>query len=173
MKFLDLHQDDAKWLRRWMRSNLVCVLGISCFLVALRDQTSLPFVSLGQLQADQLVAVRDETGVPTGDKSSTLPPETELVLLDKRRPNPVAPTGWRRTAQGWEDVSTWRPAPRPLGEIIATQVDREPVWAREILGRLRGVPPLMFAMVQITAIAAIVRFAKNRDDVARQTQHAS
>lgn len=165
MKFFNLHSDDARWLSRWVRSNLVCVLAIICFLIAIRNETPVPFVSISQVQADQSVALRS-ADLPPEDLGTALPPETKLVLLGSRRPNPVAPEGWRRTDQGWEHVSTWRPIPRPLDEIIATQVDREPAWIRNILDRLRSVPPLMFALIQVTAIAAIVNVAGNKNRIA-------
>lgn len=164
MKFFKLHPDDARWLCRWVRSNLVCVLAILCFLIAIRNETPVPFATMSQVQADQAVAVHSER--PPEDVWTALPPETELVLLGSRRPNPVAPEGWRRTDQGWEHVSTWRPIPRPLGEIIETQLDQEPAWVRFILDRLRSVPPLMFALIQITAIAAIVNVARNKNEIA-------
>jgi hypothetical protein len=164
MKLFKLHPDDARWLCRWMRSNLVCVLAILCFLAAIRNESPVPFATMRQVQADQSLTLQSADLSP--DVGTAMPPETELVLLDSRRPNPVAPEGWRRTDQGWEHVSTWRPMPRPLDEIIETQVDQEPAWVRFILDRLRSVPPLMFALIQITAIAAIVNVARNRREMA-------
>lgn len=162
MKLLKLHPDDAQWLRRWIRSNLVCVLVILCFLIAIRNQSPESCTTSGLAQAGQL-PVQPAYG-ETDRPEEVLPPETKLVLLDSRRPNPVLPEGWRRTKHGWEHVSTWR-IPRPLGQIIANQLDREPVWARNILAGLRSVPPLMFALIQITAIAAIINASRNRTAV--------
>ena len=146
-----------------MRSNLACVLLMTCFLLAIRTDIPMPFAAITQAQTEQSMTFPSEDVSPQ-DVKTLLPPETELVLLSSRRPNPVAPEGWRRTDQGWEHVSTWRPAARPLGEIIETQVDQEPAWMRDLLERLRKVPPLMFALIQITAIAAIVNVARNQSE---------
>ena len=164
MKLFKLHHDDARWLCRWMRNNLIGVLAILCFLVAIRNESPVPFAAMSHVQADQSLTLQSADLPP--EVGAAMPPETELVLLDARRPNPVAPEGWRRTDQGWEHVSTWRPMPRPLDEIIETQVQQESVWIRFILARLRRVPPLMFALIQITAVAAIVNVARKRCEIA-------
>ncbi len=148
-----------------MRCNLVCVFAILCFLIAIRNETPVPFVTMSQVRADQSMAL-PSADLQREDLVTALPPETELVLLGSRRPNPVAPEGWRRTDQGWEHVSTWRPIPRPLDEIIETQVDRSPPGFDTYLIRLRSVPPLMFALIQITAIATIVNVARNKNEIA-------
>ena len=145
MKFFYVHPNDARWLRRWLANNIVCVLAIVCFLVTIRLATSVPPATIKRASADR-------SAVMQGD----LPPETDRVLPNSRERNPVAPEGWRRTDQGWEHVSTWPPIPRPLFEIIQSQQDREPAWIQLLLAKLRNVPPLIFALIQVTAIAVIV-----------------
>ena len=165
MKLTKLHPDDLRWLSRWLRSNLVCVLAIFCFLMVIRNNAPSRSTTAGQARAEQAEAAPPATDAAPAELETTLPPESELVLLPSRRPNPVAPKGWRRTKHGWEHVSTWRPIPRPLGQIIETQFDREPAWARLMLERLRGVPPLMFALIQVTAIAAIVNVSASKNQL--------
>lgn len=150
MKFFDVHPDDARWLRRWLRSNVLCFGLIICFALAIRFDpvASHEARSAGQAESSELAA---------------LPPETDLVLLTSRDLNPIAPQGWRRTARGWEHVSSWS-MPRPLGEIIASQRSREPVWMQMTLAKLRNVPPLFFALLQIIAVAVIVAIARRRSE---------
>lgn len=88
-----------------------------------------------------------------------LPPESELVYLPVRSPNPIAPQGWRRTDRGWEHVSTWPKPGRPLGEIVREQEQREPRWLSNVLTEVRQLPPLTFAALQIVAIAGVVRLS--------------
>lgn len=70
------------------------------------------------------------------------------------------PSGMRRTSRGWEDASLWHISPdienRSIDDWMETQQDREPGWLRTIFAEIRMTPPLMIAVIQITAIAAIV-----------------
>ena len=151
MKFFYLHPNDVRWLCRWLRNNLLCMVAIVCFLLTIRLASSMPLAPITRSQVDHSSAA-------TGD----LPHEGELLLLTSRHPIPVAPEGWRRTDKGWEHVSTWRSMPRPLGEIIKSQVEREPAWLQLTLAKLRNVPPLIFALIQLTAITAIVNTSRNK-----------
>lgn len=153
MKLLHLHPDDARWLSRWLRSNLVCCLAIVGILLMIRQDSVVTPRTLATVRADIH---------PEDEPSGPLPPESELVLLDAYPSNPVAPQGWRRTANGWEHVSTWRLS-RPLGEIIRTQRAREPVWIQFTLARLRDIPPWIYALLQIAAITMIVRTVRDRE----------
>jgi hypothetical protein len=152
MKFFYMHPDDAQWLRRWLRNNLVCFLAILGFLLIIR------FEGIDPLEAMK-TARADHSEVAT---SSQLPAEREFAQLTSRSPDPIAPQGWRRTEQGWEDVSKWPPLPRPLGEIILGQQEREPAWIQFSLATVRGIPPLAFAMLQIAAIAVVVNLSRRR-----------
>ncbi len=75
----------------------------------------------------------------------------------------VIPEGWRRTKYGWEHTSTWTSlfANASINELIAIQRHREPAWIRYGFAKLRAIPPLMVAVLQITAIAVIVNIAEN------------
>lgn len=160
MRSLAWHPEDARWLRGWLRSHFVCAVAISAFLLLVHRQPhrSDPLKAqsspLGRL--DRLSPGRASTGSkrvpPLSDVASMLPPSG--------RARSVAPAGWRRTDRGWENVATWRPSARPLGEIVMQQEAREPNWMKSAMARLRQLPPLAFAMLQIAAISAIVAFSQ-------------
>jgi hypothetical protein len=156
MTFFHVHPDEVVWLRRWLRGNLICCLAIVCFALAIRFD---PSVSPEPMKLARASLARGYNALIASPPDDRLPPESELILLTSRPANPIAPQGWRRTDQGWEHVSTWS-LPRPLGEIIEGQRDREPAWLQLTLARLRDVPPLVFGMLQIAAIALIVRFTR-------------
>jgi hypothetical protein len=131
MKQFNLSAQDRNWLSTWMRNNLVCAVGVACLLVGLQMGSTVPLVQMKQASADPIATATDGISVP--------------------------PHGWRRTINGWEHVSAWRsPSSRPLGEIVSIQRQREPAWLQQSLRRLRELPPLIFALFQLTAIAAII-----------------
>jgi hypothetical protein len=177
MRHLELHPEDAQWLRRWLCSNLVCCFAICGFLLLVGFQSDRP----GELQARTGVRLQAEEqtlrqAVAFSDDlqdraigADLLQPNSELALLSGQHPNPVAPEGWRRTSEGWEHVSTWQPIARPLGEIVMEQKAREPIWIRAGLAKVRDVPPLAFALLQIAAISAIVGLSRTerREDLKR------
>jgi hypothetical protein len=74
------------------------------------------------------------------------------------------PTGMRRTTSGWEDSSLWHVSTdlqsRSIHAWMTHQRRREPGWARRVFERIRGTPPLMIAVIQISAIAAIVHLSR-------------
>ncbi|MCO8122771.1 hypothetical protein NHH03_13570 [Stieleria sp. TO1_6] len=74
------------------------------------------------------------------------------------------PTGLRRTKNGWEDTTLWYVSPdvetRSINSWMDQQRQREPSWVRLFFDKLRRTPPLMIAVIQISAIAAIVRISR-------------
>lgn len=81
----------------------------------------------------------------------------------------VIPTGWRRTNAGWEHASTWSLGSSNINDLIAAQRRREPAWIRFFFLKLRSIPPLVVAVMQITAIAVIMRIAEDyRSTVSRE-----
>ena len=138
MKLCHIHPDDVRWLKRWLRSNLICVSIAACILLLMRVETIVP--TLRPLQADT-PSVGSQPAVA------------------------VIPHGWRRTRDGWEDSSTWVSRAQPLGEIIRSQQQREPALMQRILATVCAVPPLLYALAQVLAIAAIVRWTR-RDRLA-------
>ncbi len=156
MNALPLHPNDSKWLRGWLLSNLRFSIAALLLLIAVGHLPEIP-ITPGH-------AAIFETAI---DPSTELPPETELVLLKARRPHPVAPQGWRRTSAGWEHVSTWTSLRKSINQLIATQQNREPAWIRFTFAKIRSVPPLMVALLQVTAITVIVNVARSRQVVNR------
>ena len=76
----------------------------------------------------------------------------------------VIPRGMRRTKNGWEDASLWYVSTefqaRSIDSWLDIQRHREPTWLRKLFERIRTTPPLMIAVIQITAIAAIVHISQ-------------
>ena len=144
MHFFHIHPDDYRWLRRWVRSNLACFFLIAGFLLTIRLST---------------IDSNDAASCAHADRFSVaLPQHEEIVVVPADHSEAVVPTGWRLTSDGWENVSSWS-FPRRLGDIINSQLSREPVWMRLTLAKVRGVPPLAYATLQLILIALIVRVA--------------
>jgi hypothetical protein len=162
MKQSPVHPDEWKWLKGWLRSNLTVASLIYSFLIFAQVTPDLPVVSGQAATAD--VVQRDHLAatIPRPAAESPLPPETDLVLLTSRRPNPVAPEGWRRTVNGWEDASTWTTLGPSISQRIIAQQSREPEWVRNLFVTILGISPLMIALLQLTAVAAIVHVAQTR-----------
>lgn len=66
----------------------------------------------------------------------------------------VTPRGWRRTKNGWEHTSSWRPQ-RSLSDFVHVEQQREQFWIHHFFNGVRNVPPLAYACLQIAAISAI------------------
>ncbi len=138
MTLFEIRNKDRRWLIRWLLSNLVCVAAFACVLTFLRVTSTSPSIPIGTATADSLAIDKDPGSIP--------------------------PQGWRRTANGWENVSQWRSRPTlPLAELILIQKGREPAWIQHVLQLLRDVSPLTYALLQITTIAAIVWIAESRN----------
>ena len=88
----------------------------------------------------------------------------------------VKPTGWRRTRNGWENTATWRTSLASLGEIVRQQQEREPGWFKKLLASVRSIPPWGVALLQLTAVVAILIFerwaAAHRSQQAIRTETA-
>ncbi len=151
MKYFHVHQDDLAWLGRWLRSNLAFATAGMTLMIAMQYQPNMP-----------TAPAHEAISETSFDSSEQLPAETELVLLTSRPQNPVAPEGWRRTRDGWEHVSTWDTVGQSINQLIAAQQEREPAWLRVAFAKIRRIPPLMIAMMQITAIAVIVNVSRSR-----------
>ncbi|MEM8910630.1 MAG: hypothetical protein AAGC97_02590 [Planctomycetota bacterium] len=95
-----------------------------------------------------------------GTSRSDMPVDPSTLPVQGRA---VPPVGWRRTADGWQHVSTWLMTGRPsLGQLIHTQRKQEPVWMQQWMQAIRQVPPQWFAMGQIALIIAVVAVARSR-----------
>lgn len=126
---------------RWLRNNLVCCLGIASLLALLQIESATPIVRMQRAAADQAPAALPTTSASTLESNGIS----------------VLPHGWRRTANGWEHVSSWqRATSRPLAELVLIQCRREPAWVQQALKLLREISPVTFAMLQLTLISAII-----------------
>ena len=87
-------------------------------------------------------------------------------ILSARNTNTTLPKGMRRTKNGWEDTSFWNISTdirhRSIDSWMDDQRKREPSWLRRILEEIRTMPPLMIAVIHVTAIAAIVHVSRNQ-----------
>lgn len=151
MKLLQINKEDSAWLKRWLRSNLSFFGVVVLLLVALKFEPEMP---VSRLSANDSVA----------ENMEELPPETEKVLLSSRDPNPVLPQGWRRTRDGWEDVSTWTKTGKNINDLIAEQKSQEPAWIRIVFSKIRAISPLMIALMQVSVVATIVNVARSRKE---------
>ena len=160
MKQSCLNPAELKWLHGWLRSNVTIAGLIFSLLIVAQHAPDIPIMS-GHVATAGVVA-RDSENPRLDDHKVALPPETELVLLTSRPPNPVAPEGWRRTVDGWEHVSTWASFGPSISQRIIAQRAQEPRWIRHAFIRILGISPLLIGMFQLTAIAAIVYVAQRR-----------
>jgi hypothetical protein len=151
MAMFNLDPQDRRWLRRWLGTQLICTSVAMAILLWLRIGSGVPIkplpsplpIATAQAASNQSLAVTSQPAAAMGNGVS------------------VAPQGWRRTVNGWEHVSQWQlPPPRPLQEWISVQQQREPDWAEATLQRLRDLPPVNYALFQLTAIVGIVWLAE-------------
>lgn len=130
MSFFYIHPDDRRWLKRWFRNNLVCFAVIVLFLLTLRLSTA---VRPEPVVTDEPVAAAHEV---------------------------VVPEGWRRTNRGWEHTSRWQLAEPSDATRYASVALVQPIWATTTMETVRNTSPLVIAVMQITAIALIVRTSR-------------
>lgn len=181
MNFFYIHPDDLRWLGRWLRNNLLCIVAIICFLLMIRLLSSAPASLVAQSEIAEKPAYNERCELSPGSEPCELSDGNERGERMTADAQPerttadvqfqaVAPEGWRLTATGWEDVSTWPALPRSLGEIVLSQEKNEPAWLQFTLAKVRGIPPLVFALLQLTAIAAIVNSAKSSEQPPRRPE---
>jgi hypothetical protein len=97
----------------------------------------------------------------------------------------VPPTGWRRTTRGWERAETWGSTsavmagdslephgfrgsfattggirPQTVGQWMAWDQAREPSWANAVLGALKRINPLFFAVFLVGVALVITRISE-------------
>ena len=160
MKILHVHTDDRAWMWRRLRSSSRGMAVLFVLSSLLHQGPSLPD-SAGS----------ETTATAPSVAADSAPSETQIAVASgtDRRLNPVAPVGWRRTNRGWEHVSTWSTAgttvlstgsSASINQLILSQRASESWWIRTTLAHLRQIPPLMFSVMQIAAIAVIAGIAK-------------
>lgn len=138
MKFFHVHPNDSRWLRSWLRNNLIGFVAIVGIIAIFRFGTANSLPHRFDHLAFQQIAFPSPVAIAN--------------------PTAVLPEGWRRTAHGWEHVSTWRPMATPQAAIAAGKKSSN--WIDQILGRIQKISPVMFALIQITAIAAIINITR-------------
>ena len=140
MKLPHIGSEERRWLAARLRVHTGCVLGIAALCGVIRAEPS-------------------QRIVPES-------PVIETVYDGEREIKTVMPSGWRRTKDGWEHVSTWThllpQTSTSINELIADQHDREPRWLRQAMKRVGQIPPLMIAVIQVAAIAAIAFVAESK-----------
>ncbi len=151
MNFLQLSPNDSAWMKRWLRSNLSFFLVIVVLLIALRYEPEVTGSSVDAGYANPTIEPLTT--------ATTFPPTDGAA---DQGPVAVAPTGWRLTRNGWENVASWTKTTRTIDEMIADQTEQEPAILRVAFERIRGVSPLMIALLQISAVAMIINVARSR-----------
>lgn len=142
MNLFYLHPDDRRWLKRWLKNNLVCFAAIVAFITLLKFASMVP----------EVIESRSRAGADT--PSSTIPAD---------------PSGWRRTNDGWQHTSTWLRQPhRETSE--ATMMQPKVTWATIVMESLRRTSPLVIATMQIVAIGIILYFARRCQLTSSQTK---
>jgi len=142
MKLPQIGSEERRWLASRLRAHAGCALGIA--------------VLCGVIRAEPSHCIVPESPAPV----------IETAYDGERVIKTVMPSGWRRTKDGWEHVSSWAhllpQKPTSINELIADQHDREPKWLRQTMKRVGQIPPLMIAVIQVTAIAAITFVAESK-----------
>ncbi|MDG2221872.1 MAG: hypothetical protein P8L85_10850 [Rubripirellula sp.] len=134
MSHFYLHPDDRRWLKRWFRNNLVCVVAIIAFVSLLHFSAVVQdSVSANAVQRP------DRVVTPEGWRRTT--------------------RGWEHTSQ-WHfnraDASSVSDSPP---QVQSRQVQSRWVQSRWVTGKLetlRRISPLVIAMTQIAAVAIII-----------------
>lgn len=119
-------------------------------------------LSLTLAMAIPLLLLHSVSALTQPGRSLRLDRESSRVAtIDASRPRAVPPVGWRRTATGWQHVSTWRPFSierTSLAEQVVSQREAEPRWLRDMTASLRRTPPGCFALAQLLAVGLLFLF---------------
>ncbi|TWU22022.1 hypothetical protein Pla52o_30700 [Novipirellula galeiformis] len=164
MSKLGLNTNDVRLLKHWLWVNVKCVAMLMAFIAVMRYSPDVPAHSLESVT----FAARPTQGEgQSRSERMVLAASPPASAIEGRRPNPIPPTGWRRTNRGWEHTATWPSSSslsqqNSISELIAIQESREPKWLQSLLGRVSRIPPLMIAVLQITIIALILTMAQSR-----------
>ncbi len=111
-----------------------------------------------------LLLVQTVSAVSEKTKPASVKKTSALATLDNSMgsgPRAVLPAGWRRTADGWQHVSTWKESPikrLSLSQLVLAQRDAEPFWLRQATEYLRRTPPGCFALAQLLCVGLLFIF---------------
>ncbi len=178
MNFFYLCPDDLHWLKHWLSKHISLLVLIAGFwlLVQAWPKAEAP-KSRNAANSDNVVLVDRSADLeppipPVENADHTLPkawvddgPQgIRLTQMQGRQLVSVAPTGWRRARNGWENTANWRPTLASLGDIIRRQQEREPTWLRNVFSQIRGVPPWGVAIFQIVAVVVVLSVSGRKTD---------
>jgi len=144
----------------WMRRRLRVTFGIGLILLLVQTVSALheapgPPVMSSSVVTKYLLA----SGNPTSVRAAQLSGQPLSGQPLSGLPRSVLPRGWRRTASGWQHVSTWSTAVPirrlSLGEQILAQRAAEPVWLRTAMHSFRRTPPGCFALAQLLGVGVL------------------
>lgn len=131
--------DQLSWMRRRLRTTL-CLGALLLGVQTLSALTNPTRADRDNGQTSEHPTLASQESAPQGVRRAVLP------------------VGWRRTAQGWQHVSTWRRVARnelTLSQRIVAQQRAEPLWLRAGLAKIRRTPPGCFAMAQLLAVGIL------------------
>lgn len=158
MPFLPTLPTDPTLLHGWMLRRLLRCFLLVCMFGVLNVVSGQ--WSSGLTQSSRTMSVSPRASKP--DVSSETSPHRPSTSGKGRA---VLPLGWRRTAQGWQHVSTWTKPLEPLPSLherILAQRAAEPSWVRRLMSVIRSIPPIGIAILQLAAIGLVVRTAALR-----------
>lgn len=125
---------ESQFVSRWVRGNAIVVLIVAAILVANRFDF--------EHASDEVMPMANVDPITVTMKH--------------------LPSGWRRTANGWENSSDWFRPEYEINDWITRGLHHEPVWARRAFESIRDTSPLLIASYQIFAIAVLCRVSSNR-----------
>ena len=151
----------------WMRHRLRTTFWILVFLTSIQSFSALPSISLlqsvtvadGQEITDgqELTAMSDSIGPNMDTNSESTQSKVSNQTKLKVQLRAVAPTGWRRTSKGWQNVSSWRPMVQhiPLSQRVIAQRESQPAWLQRAMTSIRRTPPGCVAIAQLVCVGML------------------
>ncbi len=134
--------------------------------VAATSKSSQP-ASNPNSQVDSSHRSQAKTGNPTASEFGPTLPKTSLRIHRQA----VPPVGWRRTADGWQHVSSWQTHVDSisLSQRMIAQRESQPDWLRHTMTYIRRTPPGCFALAQIGGVALLFLIVGRRKHSNRKT----
>ena len=141
----------------WMLRRLRTTMWIAGLLIGVQTLSALPSRRNAIDPSGQSTSAPSGVNLKTADPSSPVPVSTDRSNPTTKRSRAVLPHGWRRTADGWQHVSSWAAATRriPLSQRIVAQQNAQPVWMRNAMDSIRQIPPGSFALAQLVSVGLL------------------
>ena len=155
----------------WMCRRLRTTLWLAGLLIGVQTLSALPSGQTARVR-------RAQNALSTHDSATSSPASTSIgqPILSSQEPRAVLPTGWRRTADGWQHVSSWAAATRriPLSQRVIAQRNAQPVWMRRAMASIRQIPPGSFALAQLACVGLLFwQVNRKKASAMDQTCHAT